>query len=162
MGRDDLIPRVFQIKWNKLLEKLSLLKSFQIPRCYLPQNFGVIRHACVHHFSDASEKSYGNVSYLRLVDNNDNVQCSFLLGKTKLAPLKTLTTPRLELCAATVSIRLNEILCKELDLDCQLEPSVFWTDSSSTRAFCILDRQTVLRYINSEKGMFHRFVANRI
>ena len=43
------------------------------------------------------------------------------------------------------------VLCKELDLDCQLEPSVFWTDSTA-----------VLRYINSEKGMFHRFVANRI
>ena len=114
------------------------------------QNLGVIKHACVHHFSDASEKSYGNIFYLRRDDNNDNVKRSFLLGKTKLAPLKTLTTPRLKLCAATVSIRL-ENLCKELDLACQLEPSVFWTNSTA-----------VLHHINSEKGVFQTFVAYRI
>ena len=65
--------------------------------------------------------------------------------------MKTLTTPRLELCAATIAVRLDEKLRAELNFPCPLKPSTFWTDSAS-----------VLRYINNESSVFHTFVANRV
>ena len=64
-----------------------------------------------------------------------------------------MTTPRLELCTATIAVRLDEKLRPEFDFPCPFEPSVFWTDSVS-----------VLRYspINNESSVFYTFVANRV
>ena len=59
---------------------------------------------------------YGSVAYLRLCDNEDRIHCSFMMGKARLGPIKAVTIPRLqELTAATISVRLGEILKKELD-----------------------------------------------
>jgi len=62
-----------------------------------------------------------------------------------------LTTPRLELCAATLSVNYDAVLRRELKLPYELEPSLFWTDST-----------TVLKYINCEDKAFHIFIANRV
>ena len=148
---DDPIPYDMEIQWKELLQQLPLLNSFSIPRCYKPEKYGSVVSARIHHFSDASEKAYGYVSYLRLVDDRDIVHCSLLIGKTKLAPLKSLTVPRLELCAATIAINLDQTLRQELQLPFELLPSVFWTDST-----------TVLRYIRNESAVYHTFVANRV
>ncbi|XP_074624387.1 uncharacterized protein LOC141882335 [Acropora palmata] len=67
-----------------------------------------------------------------------------------LVPLKQVTIPRLELSAAVISVQLDKVLKRELDLPLA-EKSVFWTDSTS-----------VLRYIRNETKWFHTFVANRI
>ena len=71
------------------------------------------------------------------------------MGKARLAPIKAVTTPRLEFTAATVSVHLSEVLKKELDS--QPNDIQYHTDS-----------ETVLRYINNEKRRFHVFVANRV
>ena len=105
----------------------------------------------MHHFSDASEKSYGYVFYLRLLNELGEIHCSFLIGKIKLTPMKTLTTLRLKLCAASIAVRLDKKLRAELNFPCPLEPSAFWTD-----------RVSMLRYINNESSVFHTFVANRV
>ena len=74
-------------------------------RCLKPEDFGPVKSSQLHHFSDASEAAYGSVTYLRLVSHEDRVHCSFLFGKSRVAPLKTISVPRLELSAATVSVR---------------------------------------------------------
>ena len=74
----------------------------------------------------------------------------FFIGKSCLAPFfKGKTIPRLELTADTVSVRLNKILTKKLELS--MERFTFWTDS-----------MTVIRYIAHESKRFHPYVANRI
>ena len=65
-------------------------------------------------------------------------------------PLKQVTIPRLELSAAVVSVQLDKVLKRELDLPLT-EKSDFWTDSTS-----------VLSYVRNETKRFHTFVANRI
>ena len=70
----------------------------------------------LHHFSDASRQRYGAVTYLRITDHHGNVKCSFVMGKSRLAPLKPVTIPRMELSAAVVSTRLDNISRKELSL----------------------------------------------
>ena len=119
-------------------------------RCFKPANFGTIAYSQLHHFSDASEIGFGSVSYLRLVDINDRVHCAILQGKSRLAPLKKFTIPRLELSATTVTVRSDKAIKREQELPLT-EPSVFWTDSTS-----------VLRYVNNEDKGFHTFLANRI
>ena len=104
----------------------------------------------LHHFSDASEIGFGLVSYLRLEDDCGRIYCTILQAKLHLVPLKQITNPRLDLSAATVSIRLDKILKRELELSLTDE-STFWTDSMS-----------VLRFRKNESKKFHSFVANRI
>ena len=68
----------------------------------------------LHHFSDASGEAYGAVSYLRIADKSGKVHCLFLMGKSYLAPAPMTTIPRLELLAAIVSLRLDQMLKREL------------------------------------------------
>ena len=92
-----------------------MLERILVPRCLKPIDFGEVKSRQVHMFSDASSVGYGSVAYLRPCDNENRTHCSFLMGKARLATIKAVTIPRLELTAATVSVRLGEILKKELD-----------------------------------------------
>ena len=80
----------------------------------------------VHHFCDASQCAHETISYLRQVNSDGHVHCSFLVGKSRLAPLKQMSIPRLELAAATVSLRLNKLLTNELEIP--IDKITFWTD----------------------------------
>ena len=83
----------------------------------------------LHYFADASNRGYGAVTYLRLVDSSGKVTCSFVMGKSRVAPLKQMTIPRLELSVGTVAVRLDKMIRKELDMP--INKSVFWTDSTA-------------------------------
>ncbi|XP_028408116.1 uncharacterized protein LOC114530710 [Dendronephthya gigantea] len=145
---DEDIPEAYRIQWMKWLTELPLLHKLQIPRCIKPTQFGTVVSRQIHIFSDASESGYGAVAYQRLVDDNETIHCAFLMGKARLAPIKAITIPRLELTAAVVSVRIGELLKKELDGRYEI---IYHTDSL-----------TVLRYIISEQHRFHVFVANRV
>ena len=54
----------------------------------------------LHGFCDASETAYGCVFYLRMIDVSDQVHIALVISKSKVAPIKKLTIPRLELCGA--------------------------------------------------------------
>ena len=84
-----------------------------------------------------------------MVNAQGRVHCSFVIGKSRVTPLKAVTVPRLELTAAVVSVKVSEQLCRELDMSTTQE--FFWTDS-----------QVVLGYIGNEVRRFHVFVANRV
>ena len=99
--------------------------------------------------SDASQVGYGQCSYLRLVDENGRIHCSLVMGRARVAPLKTVTIPRLELTAATVSVRVASMLKEELDYDGLQD--FYWTDS-----------KVVLGFINNESRRFQVYVANRV
>lgn len=71
------------------------------------------------------------------------------MGKSRVAPLKQTTIPRMELAAAVMAVNIDKMLKRELQLE--LQESVFWTDST-----------TVLKYIESNTLCFKTFVANRI
>lgn len=102
-----------------------------------------------HHFSDASDQGYGTVSYLKMTADNFDIHVSFILGKARVAPMKQMTIPRLELAAAVLAVKVDKMLRREMVW--KLSVSTFWTDS-----------QSVLKYIANEQTRFHTFVANRI
>ena len=146
---DEPIPDNLAQRWFEWLKDLHQLATFSVSRCIKPVDFGDIKTAQIHHFSDASESGYGTVSYLRLTNDQGRVHCAFLLGKSRVAPLKLMTIPRMELAAAVVAVNIDKMIKKELQL--ALLDSTFWTDST-----------TVLKYIANDTLRFKTFVANRI
>ena len=149
LGWDDPIPQIYASAWTKWLEDLPKVQEFNIPRCFKPPEFGSVVNIQLHHFSDASEKAYGAVSYIRLTNSAGRIHCSILSGKTRLVPLNGSTIPRLELSAASISVASDRFLRKELNLP--IDNSYFWTDSA-----------TVLRYLANTDKVFKTFVQNRI
>ena len=103
-----------RVIWEKWRQEMMDLENVEIKRCYKPENFGRNKHAELPHFSDASQYGYGQSSYLRLVSESGKVSCSFVIGKARVAPLKKLTIPRLELTAATVSAKMSEFVRSEI------------------------------------------------
>lgn len=148
-GRDDAVPDHLAQQWSAWMEELQQLTDFGVDWCFKPPEFGETVEARLHHFSDASETGYGTVTYLVQKNSSNQIHCSFTLGKARVAPLKPTTIPRLELTAATLAVKVDVMLKKELQLP--LSDSKFWTDSTA-----------VLKYIANENIRFKTFVANRV
>ena len=99
-----------------------------------------------HYLSDESKASYGKVSYVKIVEASGQIHYSVLFGKARVAPLKIITIPRLELFVLTM--RQGQFLRRELE-----QPDVgevFQCDS-----------QVVLGYVNNKARHFHVLIANR-
>ena len=149
LGWDDPVSKVESQRWEIWKEKLPSLAGMGVNRCVRPIDFGELRSFELHNFADASQIAYGAVSYLRMTDVESKIHCAFLMGKSRLAHLKPMTVPRLELLAAVLAVQINKTLVEELDIP--VTRSIFWTDSTC-----------VLQYIRNTSKRFHTFVANRL
>ena len=148
LGWDEEIPESGKHVWYNWLQDLSQIEKVRIPRCYTTENSDVTDYQ-LHMFSDASEDAYGTAAYLRQEHENGNISCNLVMSKNRLAPIKIITIPRLELQAAVLSSRLQSKLIKEFDIG--INSIVYWTDS-----------MLALQYIHNEKRRFKTFVANRV
>ena len=147
VGWDDAIPD--ELQWEMWRNELPLLEMMEVPRCFKLKEMENLKKVELHHFSDASTEGYGQCSYLRLEDTRNRVNCSLVMGKASVTPLKPITVSRLELTAAVVSVRVSEMLRRELRYD-EIEEA-FWTDSKVVQA-----------YIHKDVRRFHTFVVNRV
>ena len=82
----------------------------------MPAGFGKPVKCELHHFCDASMSAYGSVCYLHAVNTEGKIHCSLLLGKSRLAPIRQMTIPRLELSAAVIAVRMDRMLSRERSL----------------------------------------------
>ena len=146
---DDLVPSHVHSQWEKWRSELPLLEKITIARCVKSPSFGEPVKTELHSFSDASDVGLGQVPYLRLVNNSNQVHVSFLMGKARVAPLRPMSTPRRELTAAVISANVASMFSRELKYKDPVE--VFYTDSSA-----------VLGYIRNEAKRFHTYVGNRV
>lgn len=99
-GWDDALPQDLLSRWKRWIEELALLSTFEVRRCIKPMGFRKIKRAQLHHFADASECGYGTVTYIRMINQDNNIHVAILLDKARVTPLKPITIPRLELTAA--------------------------------------------------------------
>ena len=99
-------------------------------------------------FCDASEIAYGAVAYLRRVTRGQ-VNVSFVISKTRLAPIKTMTIPRLELQAAILAARLKTKILEEIDFE--VNETYSWSDS-----------KIVLHYVSNAQRSFSVYVSHRV
>ena len=102
-----------------------------------------------HHFLDASQDVYGQVSYLKLVSYQGVIYCILLTWKARVNPLRYVSIPRLEVLASTASVKTALLLREELDIEINKE--YFWIYS-----------KVVLGYISDSSKRVETSVGNRI
>ena len=117
---------------------------------FQPPRFGRLIGCSLHHFSNASQDGYVQVSYLRLVDEDGHIHSSLVMAKFRVTPLRFVSIPRLELTVVPLSIKVSLLLKKEL------------TISTPIREFYSTDSKVVLGYIKNEVKRLKVFVANRV
>ena len=101
----------------------------------------------MHVFCDASEQAYGSV-YLT-TKSGDTFHVSFVMARSRVAPKRQQSMPRLELCAALTGAQLSSLIHRELTLS--ITQTFLWTDST-----------TVLTWLTSESCRFKAFVGTRV
>ncbi|XP_073725195.1 uncharacterized protein [Misgurnus anguillicaudatus] len=150
-GWDDTpLPQALVQSCNEWESELPFLPKISYSRAYLPASLDQVRAATdLHRYSDASESAYGAVAYLRTEDQLGKIHISFVLARSRVAPRRVLSVPRLELCAAVTGAQLANLLRKELTLP--IRHTILWTDST-----------TVLSWIHSESCHFKVFVGTRV
>ena len=144
---DDELPDDILHKWQSWKESLKSLRTIMIPRWY-GFHRGQCQNVQLHVFCDASEIAYGAVAYFRAVIDG-HVDVSFVISKTRLAPIKTLTIPRLELQGAVVASRLKSKISEEIDFE--IDETHFWTDS-----------KIVLHYLSNTQRRFSTYRSHRV
>jgi len=112
-------------QWKSILQDVSLIDCYRIPRCYLARHPVNVQ---LHGFSEASECAYAAVLYVRSTYNDGQVVVRLVASKTRVAPIKRQTTPRLELLGALILAYLANKL-KSLGTKILI---VLWTDSMTT------------------------------
>lgn len=151
LGWDDLItPLPLREEWLTWIREIPNLLQLQFPRPYAPACAdypGAIRE--LHIFCDASERAYGSVAYLRTTDDQCHVHVAFVLARSRVAPRKCLSMPRLELSAALTGAQLAKVIQTELPHNFQTV--TLWSDST-----------TVLNWLTSESCRYKVFVGTRI
>ncbi|XP_076391770.1 uncharacterized protein LOC143265174 [Megachile rotundata] len=143
---DESLPQDIHTRWDSFRNELRDLVSLAIPRRIV----GNIKQTIeLHGFSDASEKAYGAAVYLRIRTDTGSWQTQLLCAKSRVAPLKATSLPRLELCGALLLAILANKAKKALNIPKLCE--YYWTDSTIT-----------LAWIRSESCRWKTFVANRV
>lgn len=142
---DATLPPHFIHAWR---HELPLLAERKQPRCYFHK--GIARATTQSHgFCDASTHAYSAVIYIRATYHDQLPTCALVTAKTRVAPLKSISIPHLELCGATLLAKLLTSVRKALNVP--LSQVFAWSDST-----------IVLSWLNGSSKRFKTFVGNRL
>lgn len=145
---DELVPGDITEKWEKFCSQIPELNKIHI-FCYLSLYDAV--DVQLHGFSDGSEAGYGAAVYVRMLSADGNVSVSLLIAKSRVAPLKRISVPRLELCGAHLLTELLNYSVNLISQQCRI---------SSTKAWC--DSSVVLSWIHTPPYRLKVYIANRV
>ncbi|XP_037957490.1 uncharacterized protein LOC119687300 [Teleopsis dalmanni] len=140
---DESLPQALYSAWIELHSQFTIISSFKFSRYVLLSNSKVQ----IHGFCDASLDAYGACIYVRC-ERSTAFESQLLCSKSKVAPLKTLTIPKLELSAALLLLELIDMVAKTINFTCDFH---CWSDS-----------MVVLSWISEQPSNFNVFVSNRI
>ncbi|XP_075162820.1 uncharacterized protein LOC142235450 [Haematobia irritans] len=133
-------------RWFAFLDDYSEIERIEIPRWV---SFSPDHEFQLHAFCDASEKAYSASLYVRIKNAPGDYVTHLLAARTKVAPIKVESLPRLELCGATLLADMVETIRSELSLP-EIE-TFYWTDLT-----------IVLSWLQEPPSHWPTFVANRV
>lgn len=144
-GWDDSISNESLHIWNNLLSDFSLIETITIPRWiqYMPSD-----NIEIHGFCDSSKMAYCACLYIRCQTSKNTVFSNLLIAKSKVAPLKPLSLPKLELNGALLLARLTKYALNVFNFD--VRSLTLWTDAS-----------IVLGWLSKPPWSWETYVANR-
>ena len=144
---DQKLPEEIRKKWSEFFKELEHLNAVEFPRSLTLLTAIGASVLCI--FADASRKAFGACAYIRWQIGHGNFECRFIAAKSRVAPLKELTIPRLELQSAVLASRLGKSILEESRLE--FERVIYFTDS-----------QIVLAWIRSHARNYKPFVSSRV
>ena len=147
LGWDDPVPNHYQARHKVWRDQLKLLAEIQLPRCYFTSEPTL--SIDLHGFSDASEAAYTALVYVRATYQTQPPTCRLVMAKTKVAPIKTLSMPRLELCGAALFAKLLTTIRKALNV-------------SIDHVHALSDSTIVLTWLDGSPKRYKTFEGDRI
>lgn len=143
---DEPVNSDLSERWRQWISYLPSLSKLQIPRCYFRGTMNDAKQ--LHIFVDASDAAYACVAYLR-ANGTEGVEVALVGAKSKVAPLKVLSVPRLELMAAVIGARMADSVTASHSFN--IAETYLWSDSS-----------TALAWIKSDHRKYNKFVGVRV
>lgn len=143
---DDVVPEEIRLQWCKFREQLTSIENIQVARWVGTQPGDMCE---IHGFSDASKDAYAACVYMRVMRLDGEVSITLVAAKSKVAPVKQVSIPRLELNGAVLLCRLLGAVQRALQLECCRVAA--WTDSS-----------VVLAWLQGHANRWPTYVANRV
>ena len=134
-------------EWKKWFKELGEFDTVRVPRCLKDEK--EVREVTIHTFSDASEKAYAAASYVRHEYADGSVSTRFKAAKSRLAPLKAMSIPRLELMRTLAGLILTLKFCAALAIP--RNKATFWVDSVN-----------VGFWVRGQSRNFKPFVSHRV
>ena len=150
IGWDETIPESMSTRWYKLVAALQESQPLAIPRCYLEGVEGDVLSYRLCGFCDASLSAYAAVIYLS-IESEDESRMRFIVAKTRVAPLKKQSVPRLELLSAVLLARLMDTVRSSLS-----------TELEFSSCHCFTDSRVALCWIRNVEKAWKPFVQNRV
>ena len=130
LARDDHLPQEKSKSIQTWIDNYMCSPPIEVPRC-LTLDVATSKTFELHVFTDASQLAYGAVAYARIISEH-GVSCCFLMSKAKVAPIKQLSIPKLELQAAVLGTRLAHFIKKHHTIE--FKDTTIWCDSMSVLA----------------------------
>ncbi|XP_045482841.1 uncharacterized protein LOC123686673 [Harmonia axyridis] len=159
LGWDTEVPDDIKICFLSWIKDIPFLLDLKIPR-WLVTSDAVHERWTLHVFCDASGNSYATAIFLRS-ESSRGVEVQLIQAKSRVAPIKQMTIPRLELLAATIGARLSKMVSENLPVDI---PVYWWSDSSTVLAWIkrddnwkpfIWNRVKEIRNLTNKEAWFH-------
>ena len=147
LGWDDPVPDNERMEWERFFTDLFKMEKIMFARSTRPVN--AVGKPVLIIFSDASEDAFGACAYVRWEISNGSFESTLLVAKSRLAPMKRITIPRLELNGALLAARLRDFVSRE-------------TTMTFSKTYCIIDSEIVRAMIQKESYGFNTFVGVRI
>ncbi|XP_058449050.1 uncharacterized protein LOC131429011 [Malaya genurostris] len=147
---DEKVNEDIYEQWRRWILLMKTVETLKIPRCYFVDATSErYRHLQLHIFVDASEVAYAALAYFRTIGVKSKPECVLVAAKSKVAPLKPLSIPRLELQAAVLGVRLMQFVKESHSVSIHQE--YLWSDSL-----------TVLGWLRSDHLRYRQYVACRV
>ncbi|XP_011868239.1 PREDICTED: uncharacterized protein LOC105562204, partial [Vollenhovia emeryi] len=143
---DESVPQSIHTEWSEFTRQLGSLHRVSFDRKLLVENRKNIE---IHGFCDASDFGYGACLYIRSTGRGSGIISKLLCAKSRVAPVKPVTIPHLELCGALLLARLHREVSHALNF--VPDRTIFWCDST-----------IVIHWLKTSPHRLKTYVANRV